>query len=108
MSSNEQIPFDAGFLRNFADWSPEMAEKLAAEESVELGEQSWIAIHFLREYYLENQGPPINRILFDRFGKLVELDKKEARVLFYQLFPNGPTAQAARIAGLPKPARCCI
>ncbi|MDX2469047.1 MAG: TusE/DsrC/DsvC family sulfur relay protein [SAR324 cluster bacterium] len=108
MSSNEQIPFDAGFLANFADWSPEMAKELALDEGVKLVDQSWVAITFLREYFQENQGPPINRILFDRFGKLVDLDKRDARDLFYQLFPNGPTAQAARIAGLPKPARCCI
>ena len=108
MSSNEQISWDAGFLVNPEDWTKEMAEELAQEEGVTLEEKSWVAIDFLREYYHANQGPPINRVLFDRFGKLVGLDKKEARQLFYQLFPNGPTAQACRIAGLPKPARCCI
>jgi tRNA 2-thiouridine synthesizing protein E len=33
-------------------------------------------------------------------------DKKEANKFIYELFPEGPAKQLAKISGLPKPTGC--
>ncbi len=99
--------FDSNFLADFAAWDRELALLLAVEEGVTMQEDSWKACHILREVFALEQAPPVQRVLMKRFAAAVGREVKEATLHFYQLFPQGPV-QAQRIAGLPKPARCCI
>ena len=94
-----------GYLRQLSDWTPEVAEALAANEDVELGEGHWEVIHFLRDYYEEYQISPPIRVLTKAIGKRLGKDKGNSKYL-YQLFPDGPARQACKYAGLPKPTGC--
>ena len=96
---------EEGFLVNLTDWNPDVALELAKGESIELTEQHWEVINFLREYYDEYQIAPAVRVLTKAIGKKLGPDKGNSKYL-YDLFPYGPGKQACKIAGLPKPTGC--
>lgn len=96
---------DKGYLLNVADWSPELAELIANNEEVDLSEDAWEIIHFLRDYYHEYQIAPASRVLVKAIARKLGADKGSSLYL-YNLFPLGPALQAGKIAGLPKPSGC--
>jgi tRNA 2-thiouridine synthesizing protein E len=96
---------EEGFLVNLSDWNPDVALELAKGESIELTDQHWEVINFLREYYDEYQIAPAVRVLTKAIGKKLGPDKGNSKYL-YDLFPYGPGKQACKIAGLPKPTGC--
>jgi TusE/DsrC/DsvC family sulfur relay protein len=100
------LPTDEeGYLACIEDWSPEVAEAMAARDRVTLSENHWQVIEFLREYYDQYAFAPAVRILTRAIAKRLGKDKGNSRYL-YQLFPQGPAKQACRYAGLPKPTGC--
>lgn len=104
--NSQQIEVDAkGYLKNYTDWLPEMAPLLAATEDIELTEQHWEVINFVRNFYLEYKTSPAIRVLVKAIGQSLGADKGNSKYL-YTLFPVGPAKQATKIAGLPKPAKC--
>lgn len=96
---------EEGFLVNLSDWNPDVAAELAKGESIEMTDQHWEVINFLREYYDEYQIAPAVRVLTKAIGKKLGPDKGNSKYL-YDLFPYGPGKQACKIAGLPKPTGC--
>ena len=94
-----------GFLRDISAWSPELAEYMAELDDLELGEDHWQVINYIREYYEDYRMAPAVRILVKAMGRRLGRDKANSRYL-YQLFPYGPAKQACRYAGLPKPTGC--
>jgi tRNA 2-thiouridine synthesizing protein E len=46
------------------------------------------------------------KILIKEIMKLMDLNKREASKMLYELYPAGPAKQACKIAGLPKPTGC--
>jgi dissimilatory sulfite reductase related protein len=96
---------EEGYLINLSDWDEDVAQNLAKSESVELSENHWEVINFLREYYNEYQIAPAVRVLTKAIGKKLGPDKGNSKYL-YELFPYGPAKQACKIAGLPKPTGC--
>ena len=103
---NTQIPVDkAGYLLQVDDWKPELASLLAAQENIELSENHWEVIYFVRDFYLEFNTSPAIRALVKAMAKKLGPDKGNSRYL-QRLFPKGPAKQATKIAGLPKPAKC--
>jgi tRNA 2-thiouridine synthesizing protein E len=94
------VPVDAeGFLVDPADWSEELAERIAAENGVtELTGLHWEVVRFMRRRYLETGSSPSVRALGKESGVPVRA--------LYELFPKGPAKLAARIAGIPKPRGC--
>lgn len=96
---------EEGYIADLKEWSPEVAEKMAADDDCELTENHWEVIHFLRSYYQEYRIEPRVRILVRAMGKRLGADKGNSQYL-YELFPYGPAKQACRYAGLPKPTNC--
>ncbi len=96
---------EEGYLANLNDWEPDVATAMAKEEDVELTENHWEVINFLREYYEEYQIAPAVRVLTKAIGKKLGPDKGNSKYL-YELFPYGPGKQACKYAGLPKPTGC--
>jgi len=96
---------EEGYLQNLSDWSPEVAEYMAKQDGLELTENHWEVINFLREYYEEYQIAPAVRVLTKAIGKKLGPDKGNSKYL-YELFPYGPAKQACKYAGLPKPTGC--
>jgi len=96
---------EEGYLVNLSDWNEEVAQKLAEAEGLEMNDERWEIVNFLREYYNEYQIAPAVRVLTKAIGKKLGKDKGNSKYL-YELFPYGPAKQACKIAGLPKPTGC--
>ncbi|HPE59367.1 MAG TPA: TusE/DsrC/DsvC family sulfur relay protein [Thiolinea sp.] len=96
---------EEGYLENLNDWSKEVAEAMAISEDVNLTDEHWEILNFLREYYEEYQIAPAVRVLTKAVGKRLGADKGNSKYL-YSLFPYGPGKQACKYAGLPKPTGC--
>jgi tRNA 2-thiouridine synthesizing protein E len=90
---------DKGFLQETEKWTEDVARGYAALEGVaELTQDHWVAIRYLRGYYLENGICPMIR----RLTKETGLGLKR----LYELFPQGPANSACKWAGVPKPTGC--
>jgi tRNA 2-thiouridine synthesizing protein E len=95
-----------GYLVNLEDWNEDVAQKLAEGEEIEMTEEHWSLVKFLRNYYDEYQIAPAVKVLTKAIAAEKEMDKKAASEFLYGLFPKGPALQACKIAGLPKPTGC--
>lgn len=95
-----------GFLENANDWDPEVAKAIAADDGIDLNENHWEIIEFLRDFYKQHEvSPPSNRL----FVKAVrqELGEEKGNSIYLMtLFPGTPAKTACRIAGLPRPTNC--
>ncbi len=96
---------EEGYLANLNEWEPAVAEVMAKDEGLELSNDHWEIINFLREYYEEYQIAPAVRVLTKAVGKKLGKEKGNSKYL-YELFPYGPGKQACKLAGLPKPTGC--
>ncbi len=88
---------EEGYLLDFSQWTPEVAQQIANEEKIELTDKHWEVISFLQDCYRKSMALSIRT-----FGKGGPVSIKE----LYALFPNGPLKQSTKIAGIPKPAGC--
>ena len=96
---------EEGYLSNLSEWNEDVAKALAVSEGLEMTDNHWEVVNFLREYYSEYQIAPAVRVLTKAIGKKLGKDKGNSKYL-YELFPYGPAKQACKIAGLPKPTGC--
>lgn len=91
-----------GYLVDPAQWDEQVAEILAARQGVDLGEEHWRVIRFMREFYEERQVAAdarfVMRFLADELGH-----GKAARSRLFNLFPYGYVQQACKIAGMRRP-----
>jgi tRNA 2-thiouridine synthesizing protein E len=89
-----------GYLIDPADWNEEVASALAQDENIQLNDDHWDAIRFMREYYEERQVAADARFvikhLAERFGR-------DAQKKLFELFPYGYVKQACKIAGMRRP-----
>lgn len=96
---------EEGYLVNLGEWEKGVAVVMSKEDDLELTDEHWDIIGFLREYYEEYQIAPAVRVLTKAVGKKLGKEKGNSKYL-YGLFPYGPGKQACRYAGLPKPTGC--
>ena len=96
---------EEGYLVDLASWNEELANLIAKDEEIEMTEEHWEVVNFLREYYNEYQIAPAVRVLIKAVKKKLGADKGSNKYM-YELFPYGPAKQACKIAGLPKPTGC--
>ena len=96
---------EEGYLANLSEREKDLATAMAKEDGIDLGDDHWEIINFLREYYEEYQIAPAVRVLTKAVGKKLGKDKGNSKYL-YELFPYGPGKQACKFAGLPKPTGC--
>jgi TusE/DsrC/DsvC family sulfur relay protein len=96
---------EEGYLVDISTWSSELAVLIADDENVEMNDDAWEVVNFLRAYYEEYQIAPAVRVLTKAIKKKLGADKGNSKYL-YELFPYGPAKQACKIAGLPKPTGC--
>ena len=91
---------DENFLLE-ANFSDEIVPVIAAAENINLTDEHWIVIRFMRERYQEDGHTPNFRnmvAMLDEQDDSIDWKKK-----LYELFPNQPNRQSAKVAGLPKP-----
>ena len=87
-----------GHLANAKDWTPALAEKLAAMQQLTLDDARWALIKLAREEFERTSTSPNIR----RLTQLTNIATKDV----YALFPKAPARTVAKIAGTPKPAGC--
>ena len=82
------------------DYNDETVRVIAQAEGIELSEDHWKIVQYLRDQFKEHgQTPNFRNMLKDVAALMPGSDSKS----LYDLFPLGPAKQGARIAGLPKP-----
>jgi dissimilatory sulfite reductase related protein len=96
---------EEGYLTDIGAWNEELAVLIAESENIEMGDDAWEVVNFLRNYYEEYQIAPAVRVLTKAIKKRLGAEKGNSKYL-YELFPYGPAKQACKIAGLPKPTGC--
>ena len=94
-----------GYLLDVNQWNQDVALAIAEKENLQLTEAHWEVIHFVRDFYKEYKTSPAIRMLVKTMAQKLGEDKGNSRYL-QRLFPDGPTKQATKLAGLPKPAKC--
>ena len=94
-----------GFLRSLQDWTPEVAEQIAAREQLVLSDAHWEVIRLLRDYYREFDSSPAMRPLVKYCALKLGSDKGRS-IYLLSLFPGSPAKLGSKIAGLPKPDNC--
>ena len=94
-----------GYMKDASLWTESLAKLIAERESIELTDDHWQVIKYVRKFYTEFNTSPSIRPLVKYLAQVLPADKSNS--LYLQiLFPEGPAKQATKIAGLPKPARC--
>ncbi|MBT3237609.1 MAG: TusE/DsrC/DsvC family sulfur relay protein [Rhodospirillaceae bacterium] len=96
---------EEGYLIDLSAWNEQLADLIAKDEEIDMTDEHWEVVNFLREYYNEYQIAPAVRVLVKAIKKKFGKDKGSNKYL-YELFPYGPAKQACKIAGLPKPTGC--
>ena len=89
---------DEGFLTEYDEWDEALAAELANNIGVEMTDEHWAVIRFLRDdFKSQGETPTIRRV-----STAGGVDTKQ----LFVLFPKKPAKKMAYIAGLPKPAGC--
>jgi tRNA 2-thiouridine synthesizing protein E len=84
-------------------WTPAVAQDLARQERLTLGEDHWELVRGLQEFYARHEDVAINMIeLQDALEE--KFHHRGGMKYLYTLFPAGPVAQGCRLAGLKAPA----
>lgn len=96
---------EEGYLLDLTDWSPSVAEQLAAEEGLSLSEAHWELIELIQAFYKEFDHSPAMRPLI-KYAKLKLGADKGNSLYFLSLFPGSPAKLLSRVAGLPRPENC--
>lgn len=94
-----------GYLKDLNDWNKEVATALAKSEGIELTESHWEILNVLKEFYNQFETSPSARPLVKAVKQALGEDKGNS-IYLMTLFPESPAKQAAKIAGLPRPANC--
>jgi TusE/DsrC/DsvC family sulfur relay protein len=92
-----------GNLTDPHSWNEDVARALAAEDGIELTQEHWDVINYLRTEYTENNEQPMERAINKGMSKV--WNRKVTSKDLYELFPLAPSKQGNKIAGLPFVAR---
>ena len=89
---------DEGFMTDPEEWSEPLANSLASQIGLELTDEHWKAIRFLRSDFREQGETATLR----RISVVGGIPTKQ----LFALFPQKPAKKLAYVAGLPKPHGC--
>ncbi len=91
-----------GYILDMDAWSEGFARAQAAKEGLELTEEHWQVIRFIREFYEEHNVQAQVRDMVRHFRETWEPERGNSRHL-HDIFPiGGPQKQGNRVAGIRK------
>ena len=97
--NGHDIHVDAeGFMTDYDEWSEDLGKALATQIGIDMTDEHWQVIRFLRSDFKE-QGETATVRRVQTAGGVPP--KK-----LFQLFPQKPAKKMAYVAGLPKPQGC--
>jgi tRNA 2-thiouridine synthesizing protein E len=106
LPDHRKIPLDKdGYLRSLEDWNEDVANRLAANASLQLTPAHWEVISLLRTFYEVHELSPAMRPLVKLVARELGADKARS-IYLMKLFPGNPALLASKIAGLPRPTNC--
>jgi dissimilatory sulfite reductase related protein len=89
---------DEGFMTEYDEWDEPLANTLAANIGIELTDEHWKAIRFVRaDFPAQGETATLRRI-----AVVGDIPTKQ----MFRMFPQKPAKKLAYIAGLPKPRGC--
>ena len=89
---------EEGFMTEYDEWNEELGKTLANNIGIDMSDDHWVAVRFLRDdFKVEGETPTLRRV-----STVGGVATKE----LFQLFPKKPAKKMAYVAGLPKPAGC--
>ena len=98
--NGREIETDAeGYLASLDDWNEDVAKCLAERDQLDLGEEHWMVVRWIRDYYAENGTAPNLRVMSKLIGGALGEqfgDKKKARELYKQVLEFDPQHSEAR------------
>jgi tRNA 2-thiouridine synthesizing protein E len=89
---------DEGFLTSPGQWTEELGTELARLIGIELTDEHWKLVRFLREDYAVQGETATLRRVSAQTGVPVKA--------LFTLFPGKPAKKLAYVSGLPKPKGC--
>ncbi len=93
-----------GHLVNGEDWSEDIAKIIAEQEGIDMTQEHWDVVSYLRDEHYNNAGnEPNERTILKDMGK--KWGKKLTSKDMYMMFPLMPSKQGRKIAGLPQSTR---
>lgn len=93
-----------GYLVNLEDWNEDVGKVLAEGEGIEMTQEHWDVVKYLRDEHFSNAGnEPNERTILKDMGKI--WGKKVSSKDMYLMFPQMPSKQGRKIAGLPQSTR---
>lgn len=95
---------EEGYLVEVNDWNEDVAQAIADADKLEMTDKHWDVVRYLRSEHVDNGGnEPNERTIMKDMGKV--WGKKPSSKDMYALFPEMPSKQGRKIAGLPKSTR---
>ena len=91
-----------GYLVDPADWNRDIARQLARDENLELTDDHWKVMEFMRGYYDEHHIAADARFTIKFLADELGYGSK-ARKRLFELFPYGYVKQACKISGMKRP-----
>ena len=98
---------EEGFLLNTDDWTPEMGMHIAQDIGIDMSQQHWEVVNYIRDQFESNESGPDRRRCLKYLRKQYGKDRATRRYV-YQLFPYGYGQQACKIAGMRKPRKLIL
>ena len=89
---------DEGFMTEYEEWDEELGTELATNIGIEMTDDHWRVVKFLREDFVDQGETATLR----RVSTVGGVPTKE----LFVLFPKKPAKKMSYVAGLPKPAGC--
>lgn len=104
MTTETKIARDSeGYLIDPENWNETLALHLAEAEGIELNDNYWQILHFMRGYWSEHRVMPDVRHVIAFLANELGFEKKRAKQYLFCLFPYGYVQQACKIAGMQRP-----
>ena len=89
-----------GYIVNLDEWSEDFVKALAAKEKLELTDEHWEIIRYIRDFHERNNIQPNVRAMIKHFREQWGPERGTNRYL-HDIFPGGgPQKQGNRLAGI--------
>ena len=98
---------EEGFLLDPFVWDREVALQIAHSEQLEMTDDRWIVVQFVREHFDERGTVPEARNILKLLERTLGKDRATRRFL-QSLFPYGYGQQACKIAGMRMPRKLML
>jgi TusE/DsrC/DsvC family sulfur relay protein len=94
---------EEGYLVNPQEWTSMFAQWVAREEELDLDQNHWVVIWFIRDYFEEHQVIPDVRHVTAYLSTEMRVHKKKSKAILFDMFPYGYVKQACKVAGMRRP-----